>query len=386
MFRIKNLVAGHDRDQVFRLAQIDDIMGPAGDHVDSLDLLAADLKFHSLARADIPLLNEPMALDHNEKLPFGVMPVLTLGDARPGDIDADLAAILRVEKLGEGASVIHIHLEGIFEFFLGEVAEIEGIELFSKAALGHFGHHEAFGLGLELLQKADDLAQGDPVRDGNAAIAAFCPEDRIHAFKLAAALLALQQVKHALHQVVDIKELQLHRGVVHMIGLIVGHGPAEGGNGGVIVRAGMAHEIGETIDCHLGAGLLAVGEEELLPCLFAPSVFGIAETPGQSGLNGRGKHEGGLVLMLFQSVQKVRGKAEVALHEVLRLLRTVDSRQVEDEIAVCAEAVQLLRRIVKIVLVDLLDPEIGTGAIFVVPDIFQIIAEGGSHHALCAGD
>ena len=43
MIRIKNLIAGHHRDQILCLRQIDDIVRPARNHMDGFDLVSAHL-------------------------------------------------------------------------------------------------------------------------------------------------------------------------------------------------------------------------------------------------------------------------------------------------------------------------------------------------------
>ena len=44
--RIEDLVAGHYGDKVLGFAEIDDVVGPAGDHVDGFDLITGYLKFY----------------------------------------------------------------------------------------------------------------------------------------------------------------------------------------------------------------------------------------------------------------------------------------------------------------------------------------------------
>ena len=80
MCDVKDLIAGHHRHQVFGITEIDDVMGPAGDHIDGFDLVAADLKLHGFSGVDVPLLDQSVAMDHNELFPFGIVPVLSLGD------------------------------------------------------------------------------------------------------------------------------------------------------------------------------------------------------------------------------------------------------------------------------------------------------------------
>ena len=119
MVRIEYFITGHHRDQVFRLGQVDDIVRPAGNHVDGLDLVSRDLELHHFAGVDVALLNQPVTGDHDEQLPLAVMPVLSLGDARSADVDGHLSAIRRVNQLGKGASVVHVHLQCILEFVGG---------------------------------------------------------------------------------------------------------------------------------------------------------------------------------------------------------------------------------------------------------------------------
>ena len=355
MVRVKDLVAGHDRYQIFRLRQVDNVVGPAGNHVDRLHLIAGNLKLHRLAGVDVPLLNQAVTGHHDEQLPLGVVPVLALGDAGAADVDGHLAAVGGVNELGKGAPVVRVHFQGIPEFVGGQIGQVQGIQLLSKAAIGHFRHHQSGGLCLELLQQVNDLAQGDLVGHGDTAVASVGLQDGLYALELTVLLLALQQVEHALHQVVDVQQLQLRAAVVNGERFIVGHGPTEGGDGAVVLGAAVAHEVDETVDGHFGPGLLGVGEKELLPCLLAPAVLAVAEATSQRSLNGRRQHDGGLVVVLFQAVQQIRCKAKVALHEIFRVLRAVDTGQVEDEVCLLAICVQLFRSGAQVVLVDFID-------------------------------
>ena len=92
MIRIKRLIRPHDRHQILRIAQVDDIVGIAGQHMDGLYLVAGNLKLDHLIRADFALLNEAVAGHHNKELPLGVVPVLALGDAGLRDVSADTKA------------------------------------------------------------------------------------------------------------------------------------------------------------------------------------------------------------------------------------------------------------------------------------------------------
>ena len=55
--RVKDLVTGHHRHKILRFRQIDDVVGPAGNHVDSLNLVPGNLKLYRFASVDVSLLN-----------------------------------------------------------------------------------------------------------------------------------------------------------------------------------------------------------------------------------------------------------------------------------------------------------------------------------------
>ena len=86
--------------------------------------------------------------------------------------------------------------------------------------------------------------------------------------------------------------------------------------------------------------------------------------------------------MLFQAIQQVRCKTEVALHEVFRVLRAVHTCQIEHEVRLLAVFIQLLRGGIQIVLEDFFNIQCRTGLVLSISDVFQVVAQGGSHHAL----
>ena len=90
--------------------------------------------------------------------------------------------------------------------------------------------------------------------------------------------------------------------------------------------------------------------------------------------------------MLLQRIQQRGSKSKVALHELLVVLRTVHAREVEHEVAVGAPGIQLLRRAVEVVAIDVADVDIRARAVLAVADVFEVVHEDCAHHALCAGD
>ena len=91
--RVKNLVAIHYRHKVFGVAEVNDIVGITRKHVDALDIVTGDFEFYDFVSAEFTLLYKTVSRDHNEELPFGVVPVLAFGDARLRDVDAHLATV-----------------------------------------------------------------------------------------------------------------------------------------------------------------------------------------------------------------------------------------------------------------------------------------------------
>ena len=75
---IEHLIAGHDCDKVLCVRQIDDVVGPTWNHVNSFNLVSRYFKLYSLTGIDVSFLNQAVTLDNNEKLSFAVMPVITL--------------------------------------------------------------------------------------------------------------------------------------------------------------------------------------------------------------------------------------------------------------------------------------------------------------------
>ena len=86
--------------------------------------------------------------------------------------------------------------------------------------------------------------------------------------------------------------------------------------------------------------------------------------------------------MLFQAVQQIRCKAEVSLHEVFRVLRAIHACQIEYEVCFLAVLVQLRRGGIQIILVDFFNIQCRASLVLPIPDVFQVVAQGGSYHAL----
>ena len=85
--RVENLVAVHDSYKILNLGEVYDVVRISGQHDDALNLVARDFELDDLVRTLFPLLDQAVAGNNDELLPFGVVPVLTFGDTRFADID-----------------------------------------------------------------------------------------------------------------------------------------------------------------------------------------------------------------------------------------------------------------------------------------------------------
>ncbi len=206
--------------------------------MDSLDLIPGNLKLHRFPGVDIPFLNQAVTGDHNEQLPLGVVPVLPLGDSGTADVDAHLPAIGGVYQLGKGTTVVHVHLKGVLKLVRGKIGQVQGVQFLSERAFRHLRHQERSRLCLELLQQIHNFPQRNLVGHGNAAVATVCFQNSLHTVKFTVLLLAFQQVKHSLYQIVDVQQFQLGTAVVDSEGLVIGDRPAEGADGTIVLGGG----------------------------------------------------------------------------------------------------------------------------------------------------
>ena len=239
----------------------------------------------------------------------------------------------------------------------------------------------------ETSQQVDDLAQGPHVGPGD--VAEGVTLDALEALVVAAVFPPQQGAQHLVDEVVDVEELQLHRGVVDGVGAPVGDGVAEGRHGGVVARAApLAVEVGEAVDEHGRPGPLGVLPEQPLPRELGLAVYGALEAAREARLTGAGEHDGARVPVALERLQQRGGEPEVALHELGLVLGAVDAREVEHEVGAGAVGVELLGGRVDVVLHDL-EWEQGPvllAAVLAVPYVLQRAAEVPAHEAPGAGD
>lgn len=355
---VEGLVGPHDRHEVLGVGQVGDGVRVSGDHLHGAHVRAGDDvlvdgEWVSIGvLPHLPELDARGAGDHQEPLPLAHVPVVALGDAGPGHVDGDLAALGRTQELRERAARVRVGLKAIGEVPRLVVGQERAPQLLGEGAFRQVGHRERLAAVAEAVQQVDDLAQGLHIGPGN--VAEFLALHSLQPVVAAAVLLAEQRAQQLVDQVVDVQKLQLHGWVVHGVGAAVGDGVAEGGHGGVVARAApFAVEVGETVDEHGGSGALRVLAEQTLPCELRLAVYGALEAAREARLRGAGEHDGALVPVALKGIQQRGGEPEVALHELGLVLGAVDAGQVEDEVGAGAVVLQLRGRRVDVVLHDL---------------------------------
>ena len=211
-------------------------MGIAGEHDDGLDFVTTHLIVEDFVRALLAELDEAVARDDDELFPLGVMPMLSLGDTGLGDVDAHLSAVEGVDKFGERAAGIDVHLQVEDSFFFGQVAQEGATETLCKRVGGDFWNHQCLGHIGKLIEQVHDFTKRSFVSDRAIAVAAYFSEHRFHrlnrffiiratcgitihgddfqAVKLAMVLLTLQGADHFLYKVIDVKKLKFYTWVV----------------------------------------------------------------------------------------------------------------------------------------------------------------------------
>lgn len=85
--------------------------------------------------------------------------------------------------------------------------------------------------------------------------------------------------------------------------------------------------------------------------------------------------------MFFQCVEQRRREAEIALHKLHRVLRTVHTRKIENEVRILAVQVQFFRRTVQIVFIERKISFYGIVLRLTVVDITQLGKEVLSYEA-----
>ena len=368
-------------------------MRVAGDHLHGAHVRTRDGVLVDGERVSIgvlphlPELDRRGAGDHQEPLPLAHVPVVALGDTGPRDVDGDLAALGRSQELGERAARVRVGLQAVGEVPRLVVGQERAPELLGEGALGQVGHRERLAAVSESAQQVDDLAQGLHVGPGD--VAELVTAHAVEPLVSAAVLTPQQGAQHLVDQVVDVEELELHRGVVHGVGAAVGDGVAEGRHGGVVARAApLAVEVGEAVDEYRGARALGILAEQALPRELGLAVDRALEAARQARLRGAGEHDGAFIPVALQGVQQRGGEPEVALHELRLVLGAVDAGQVEDEVGAGAVVLQLSGRRVDVVLHDLEGQQarILLATVLAVPYVLQRTAEVPTHEPLRSSD
>ena len=93
---VKQFVGPDQGHEIFGGGEIDDVVGIARQGMYYLYVFTTDLEFHYWEwiavriKPFLSFLDKAVAGNHNEKLPFGVVPVLTFRDSWLGNIHTEL--------------------------------------------------------------------------------------------------------------------------------------------------------------------------------------------------------------------------------------------------------------------------------------------------------
>src|SRR5699024_328026 len=128
-----------------------------------------------------------------------------------------------------------------------KIGQIETIEFLSKRPLRHLRHLKCLRLSFKLLQQIHNFSERYFMGNMDTAVATILCDYCLHAIKLTADFLPLQQIEQSLYQIVNVQKLQLCGSVVHSERFIVSHSPAEGRYSGIVLRPAVSHQVWKTV-------------------------------------------------------------------------------------------------------------------------------------------
>ena len=214
-------------------------MSVARQHDDGLDAVTADFIFNDLVTSLLAHLDQAVAGNHDELLPFRVVPMLAFRDARLGNVDAYLTAIQRVYQLGKRPARIHVHLQIENRLFFRQVAEECGHQAITQTVLRHFESRRrsfrrirhgtyctcAFIYGI------NDFSKRGLVSDRTIAITSFSRWQYVKSLEFAMMFLTFERADHLLDQIVNVEDLHLYASVIDLDWEVIGDIVAERGDG-----------------------------------------------------------------------------------------------------------------------------------------------------------
>ena len=187
------------------------------------DLITRNLEVQDFIRTDSALLDEAMAANNDEELPFGIVPVLSFCDAWLADVDAYLATVQCMYELSERTPVINIHLQRERDLLFWKITEICAVQLLSKRVLWDLWDHESLWLVCEAVDQVNDFAKSYfvgygavavrlPVGAGNDGMVGAGNDERyyVEAIVGATVFVALKSINHFINEVINVKEFHLY--------------------------------------------------------------------------------------------------------------------------------------------------------------------------------
>ncbi len=304
-----------------------------------------------------------------------------------------------LEEFGEGPSIVAVHFEIERDLLLRQIAEVHRIELLFEASVRDRRHHEIARLIVKFMEQLDDPAEGRFVGRRDVAIPSVFRRSRgqtvvadaVDGFAglgiFRAMRSAFERVEHLFDQIVDKEQFQFDGRIVDRNRQVVRDIIAERADGGVVVRANpFPDEIRKAIDEDLRARFFGIAEEQLFPVAFAQTIFRRSEPSGERRLDRRREHNRRRRAMTFERVEKLARESEIPLAKLLRVLRTVDAREIKDKIRFRRHFVEFLERVVDVIFEDFVDDEIRSRSILTVADILEVFDEVASDESGGARD
>ena len=175
----------------------------AREHDDTLDFVTRNLIVENFIGSFFAQLNQAMTGNDNELLPLGVMPMFALGDAWFADVDRDLTALEGVNEFGEGASVVHIHLEVEDGLLLWEIREEGAVESLCERVGRNLWDHESLWHLDKLMKEVNNLAKFYMMCYRSCTIATIGSEYGINPIKLTMMLFTFECTDHFLNEIIN---------------------------------------------------------------------------------------------------------------------------------------------------------------------------------------
>lgn len=306
-------------------------MGVARRYIHHFQLVSGNRVSYHFGAADPSESDYALTANDQELFILGVVPMITLGDARLGNIDRHLSPVSSFNEFGERPPTVDIHLQWIAETVMRQITQIRTMEFFCEW-IRHIGDAEVFPALLEGENQLCNLTKGDSMYRLNMAKS------------IRRARLAIQCVYEVIDDIVNINQIQRYGWIVDRNRKTIGNVIAKSGNGAVVVwSTPLSEDIRQAVDIHWSSALPAIGENGILGLTLANSVRIIL-----CRLGGRAYQQRSRSSLFDQVGDNSPGQIGIATGKFCHILRAVDTRQVEDKVRTPYQGRQFSRVVINI--------------------------------------